>query len=104
MKYVMIQRANGTEFPVFCLAPQTHLELAGAWCRDTAHRPVAAGFCEFLPTGQAIVFGRSHSLQLENRPADAAVISMFYKATVEMARISDGVTGQLAERFAQKSE
>lgn len=91
MKYIIIQDELGGEFAVFCLAPQTHAEMATAWRRDTTRRVVAAGFCEFLSTGHAIVFGRSDSLNLGNRGTqDAAMITAMYLGTVEMARRSDG--------------
>ena len=91
MKYIVLKDERGGEFAVFCLAPQTHAEMATAWRRDTTRRVVAAGFCEFLSTGHAIVFGQSDSLNLGNRGTqDAALISAMYLGTVEMARRSDG--------------
>lgn len=86
MKYVIIQEPDGSEFPVFCVAPQTHAELATAWRRNDSRKVVAAGFVEFLATGAALVFGRSTSLDLGPRPRDAALITTFTMATLTMAR------------------
>lgn len=96
MKYIILREPDGSEFPVFCLAPQTHAELAAAWqSRGPARRPVAAGFVEFLASGAAIVFGYSDSLRLGPRPADAALITAMHMGTVTMARVTEarGVRG-----------
>lgn len=114
MKYIIIRESSGSEFAAFCLAPQTHAQLAAAWGAVTAATPplapghvwrrvvIAAGFCEFvapLPNHRAEgaqdtcsfvrVFGRSDSLNLGPRPKDAALISMLYHGTVEMNRAAD---------------
>lgn len=95
MKYLIIRGPHGGEFPVFCCAPQSHRELAAAWQASVHPLPggrqvVAAGFVEFLPTGAAIVFGRSESLGLGTRPGcDAALISALYLGTVTMGRDAD---------------
>lgn len=85
MKYLIIQEADGTEFPVFCCAPQTHAELATAWRRTGPRKVVAAGFVEFRASGVAVVFGRSDSLDLGPRPdRDAALITAMHLGTVAM--------------------
>lgn len=112
MKYIIIRESSGSEFAAFCLAPQTHAQLAAAWGAVPAVDPtraftwarvvIAAGFCEFvapLPNHRAEgaqdtcsfvrVFGRSDSLNLGPRPKDAALISMLYHGTVEMNRAAD---------------
>jgi len=84
MKFVFIRRADGTEFPVFSLAPQSHLELAQAWLTSTSE-VVSAGFVEFH-NDQAFVFGWSTTLQLSPRPGDAGTLGAFYRATVAAGR------------------
>jgi hypothetical protein len=86
MKYLIIQESDGSEFPVFCVAPLTHAQLAAAFRPDDRRRVVAAGFVEFLASGAALVFGRSESLQLGPRPKDAALITALTMATVRMGR------------------
>jgi hypothetical protein len=87
MKYVIIQDRDGLEFPVFGVAPVTHAQLAAAFRPDDTRRVVAAGFVEFLPTGAAIVFGRSESLDIGTRPdRDGALIAAMHLGTVRMAR------------------
>jgi hypothetical protein len=110
MKYVMIRNARGNEFPVFCLAPQTHADLAAAWRRDDRSQVVGAGFVEFVmgytdpenpaltPDGKpatsvmfARTFGHSESLQLSPRPQDAGIITAFYLGTVAMNKIAQTI-------------
>lgn len=93
MKYIIIEDERGGEFPVFCLAPQKHAEMATAWRRDETRRVVAAGFCEFISplAGETAwgvrVFGESDSLNLGNRGAkDEALISVMYHGTLAMAK------------------
>ncbi len=93
MKYLIIRDQHGQEFPVFCLAPKTHEQMAAAWRRDETCRVVSAGFCEFIQTavhGMCVrTFGFSSSLQLYPRPQDARLIAAFYKVTVEMGEKSE---------------
>lgn len=97
MKYIFIRRPNGDEFPVFCLAPQKHSEMATAWRRDDRSQVVSAGFCEFLPAGIVRVFGRSDSLNFGPRPGDAATISAYYLGTLTMTKVEAGGYGGHAD-------
>lgn len=83
MKYLIIRDAHGVEFPVFCVAPQTHAEMATAWRRSDSNRVVAGGFVELLPACVR-VFGHSTSLALYPRPQDAQLIAAFYRATLAL--------------------
>ncbi|HSV93123.1 MAG TPA: hypothetical protein VLH81_08600 [Desulfobacterales bacterium] len=94
MKYLIIRDQHGQEFPVFCLAPKTHEQMATAWlgARNSRGLPaeapcegrvIAAGFVEFLPAGVR-VFGHSTSLNLYPRPQDAQLIAAVYRATLAM--------------------
>lgn len=85
MKYLFIRDAEGLEFPVFCLAPKTHAEMATAWRRNDQSKVVSAGFCEFGPFGQVATFGFSTSLNLGPRADDARLIAAFYKAGLATA-------------------
>jgi len=89
MKYIIITDEIGVEFPVFCLAPQSHQELATAWRRNDSLRVVSAGFVEFAADGSATVFGRSTGLNLGPRPQDARIISTFYHLTLKTAHRAD---------------
>jgi hypothetical protein len=86
MKYVMLRPLKpGTDFPVFCLAPQTHAMLASRFAGDA--RPIAAGFCEFYAADGAAkvrTFGFSNSLNLGPGRLDAALIEGFYNGTLAM--------------------
>lgn len=84
MKYLMIQDGDGLEFPVFCLAPRTHAEMAKAWRRNDSSRVLSGGFVEFLPEGVRC-FGFSSSLNLAPRERDARIIAAFYKAQLSTA-------------------
>lgn len=83
MKYLIIRDLEGMEFPVFCLAPLKHEQMATAWRRDEGMRVVSAGFVEFGPAGVR-TFGYSDSLNLYPRPQDARLIATFYKVTLEL--------------------
>lgn len=88
MKYIIIRPEDGTEFPVFCVAPKTHADLATAWRRNDRSTIVAAGFVDFGPfpsTGQVATFGESVSLKMGPRPQDARIISTFYRTTLATA-------------------
>ncbi len=88
MKFVVIRDAQGIETPHFAVAPVTHRQLADAWLRQPGRSVVSAGFVE-IHADKAHVFGRSESLDLGPRLADAALITAFYRATVRMARTAD---------------
>lgn len=125
MKYIIFDDPQAGEFAVFCLAPQTHAQMATAWRRDPTRRVVSAGFCEFVapvsprmtgenrgqpPGGEHAatrpctivrVFGRSESLNLGNRGAkDAALITAMYLGTVAMARRADVAASAVSARRA----
>jgi hypothetical protein len=86
MKYLIIKDAeSGFTFPVFCVAPQTHADLATAWRRSDARQVMSAGFVCFYADGSAETFGESVSLRLRPRPEDAAIITAFYRATLQSA-------------------
>jgi len=83
MKYAIIQDIDsGLEFPVFCLAPRTHEEMATAWRPDPQkRRVVSAGFCYFT-RHQVTTYGHSQSLNLGPRQDDARIIAAYYRATL----------------------
>jgi hypothetical protein len=84
MKYVVLHpRENGMTQVVFCVAPLTHAELAGAFA--ATHKPVSAGFCGFGEDSAVRVYGRSESLKLEPAPGDALLISTMVGATERTA-------------------
>lgn len=84
MKYIILRESDGIEFPVFCLAPKTHADMAAAWRRDDRLHIVSAGFVEFLPEGVR-TFGFSTTLHLAARERDARLIAAFYKAQLATA-------------------
>lgn len=96
MKYIIYREADGGEFPLFCLAPVSHRDLAGL---ATAARPgrtvVSAGFVEITEVAAgslARCFGASESLGLAARPeADSRLIGALYSATIQNARFLYGV-------------
>lgn len=82
LKYLILSEADGGEFPHFCLAPVTHLELSLAL---QAYRPgrtiVSAGFVTIEAEGHVSTHGSSISLSLSPRSGDAALIRIFSQAT-----------------------
>ena len=87
MKYCIFLRPDGTEFAAFCLAPQTHAELAAAWRRNESTRVVSAGYVRLHADGFAETYGESITLALKPRDTDAKFIAAFYRATTCDARL-----------------
>jgi hypothetical protein len=83
MKYVFLLHPDGTEFPVFCLAPTSHRELAAphvaAGCR-----PVSAGYLRVHAGGSITTGDESITLGLKPRPEDARLLTALYTATLSM--------------------
>ena len=85
MKYVVLQQiSSGFRSVVFCVAPIAHSDLADRFAQT--HRPVSAGFCDFLDDGSVSVFGRSASLDLAPAVGDSELIETMVRATRKMAR------------------
>lgn len=87
MKYCTFLRPDGTEFAAFCLAPETHGDLAAAWRRNESLRVVSAGYCRFMSNGDVHTYGSSVTLNLKPRPTDAALIRTFYRAGLPAAAV-----------------
>ena len=84
MKYVILRDRFGMEVPFSCTVPASHADLADG-LKPLGYTPVSAGFYVFLPDGTVRTFGASDSLNLKPRPGDEAIITAFYRATLQSA-------------------
>lgn len=83
MKYVRLEKAGHSELR-FGMAPQTHKDIAAPLVAQ-GYSPTSAGFLRWTACGKVEAFGTSTSLNLSPAPRDAALITGFYRVTLEMA-------------------
>lgn len=82
MKYLIAQRKDDAEQPVLFTAPLTHRDMA-TMLEMEDYKILSAGFVRFERGAHVTTHDRSESLNLGPRPTDAALISAFYRATLD---------------------
>lgn len=87
MKYIIALAPDKIEQPVLFTAPLSHRDMA-TMLEGEGYTLVSAGFMRFGLGAVITTHDRSVSLELDPRPQDAALLTAFYRATLDSIGLS----------------